>query len=353
MKKESTEKLYGPFVASERLNVILKLAFNHEGLFYNKENDIENISFGERLTPNEKNDLYEAFFNDVNWYFIDEYMTTPSYELYKNTINHLFVSAYIPQGTEYYLDIKNRKIFSPIIEIGNINKFGESETMEQILSPFIEKYVSKDKCCAGWFIDKYDLKPFHPFEISKYDTLRYGIIGFTDGKEYIAIDEYSFNKFNNTNFANLLIPSGNIDVNDGKKNVDVLLNNQYYLQNHDIFPCLNELCKRREFYKNRYEKMGHDIFTGEYIPSRNELEKVMRNMDIISGVMMYFGKFTLFPSITYPYWMNNKEISHIVTSTEVDNNNIYAWSLRLNKIREYPKYQKAYNLFVVRGTLQE
>mgnify|MGYP006960463832 FL=1 len=211
------------------------------------------------------------------------------------------VVAYIPEGTEYFINTRFMDVCSKQLrltdEIVNIDDaILSKEEMMDILSP-ISETIDKEKVDAGWLV-KSDKTFIHPSEYTnevKDDII--GVVGsIIDGKIIvIALDETKCEWCQKNEKVDDMptIPYREVYDNfKGKEYTEIIKNSKKYQEDNDYFPAFDYCLK----YKTKGTESGD-----WYLPSTGELHRMLNmNRDVINYAFFIMGT-TLIKDDTF-YW---------------------------------------------------
>ena len=234
------------------------------------------------------------------------------------------VVAYIPEGTEYFINTRFMDVCSKQLrltdEIVNIDDaILSKEEMMDILSP-ISETIDKEKVDAGWLV-KSDKTFIHPSEYTnevKDDII--GVVGsIIDGKIIvIALDETKCEWCQKNEKVDDMptIPYREVYDNfKGKEYTEIIKNSKKYQEDNDYFPAFDYCLK----YKTKGTESGD-----WYLPSTGELHRMLNmNRDVINYAFFIMGT-TLIKDDTV-YWASAEYSSTSAWRCSMYGAFLYVW----------------------------
>ena len=274
-----------PCVAQKDIKVIKLMERQEDGSFVTPFQDIP-VTLNSTLCAEGNNTVdtygYNNFRNGITAGFVHAKLRTESAYIDNGIVG---VVAYIPKGTEYFVDIYLSEVCANQLlitdELVDIKAFSlTNEEMTDIISPFIEQLIPTDKVTPGWLFTA--KKQFaHPLDC-KENTDVIGVVSNTDdnGKPstVFALDEKALDwndgieycksyKTSGTKTGDWALPNKDVLQNAFEKHITQinlaltiigkeLLNYQYYWASAEYSSAGAWLCSTYYAYLSNASKWG-------------------------------------------------------------------------------------------------
>lgn len=302
------------FIAKKDIKVIKVLRKTKDGYF--TPYHFEKVNLNSLLKPNKEinynkgNYGINEDFLRIGEGFIHATLDTIKDNVYMLNDKLISIEAYIPKGTEFYIDEDINNICSKELFITentcdpNLN----NRELQEIYSYIFERYINTEYISIGYFYtsDNQFIHPYHVNDTNKKNVI--GIVCGVDDSDYIimALNESKQPFIKNSYLCNYI---GNSTISNSTVNVLKDMNGK---QNSEKILSKNisdyKACKYCNDYKTNGTNQGD-----WYLPSCGELwNYVLNNYKLINTIIQYSN--IGIPLKRYNYYWTSTEVYNYFAS---------------------------------------